>query len=230
MTIGIYCLKFSNTTKVYIGKSKNIETRFNIHRQNLLHGRGSKKLQEAYNTFGMPILEIIVESTEEELTDLEKEAVNIYNSYLDGFNSTQGGEDGHWEGLPGDKNPGSLYSGDQIRAAFKMLLDTKNTNKIISATTGVSTHVIINISCGRGHKWLEEEFPVEYKTLLDLKGNRYSGEAMGIVYPPLKSPDGLIYSNISNAKAFCINHNLTPTHIAKLFKGKAKSHKGWTLA
>lgn len=47
MTTGIYCLKFKGTNQVYIGKSKNINVRYNIHKNSLRKGLGAKKLQKS---------------------------------------------------------------------------------------------------------------------------------------------------------------------------------------
>lgn len=188
-----------------------------------------KSYKKAYNTYGEPKLEIILECCEEELYDAEIDAIEIYDSYYNGFNSTKGGEDGSWGGLKGTSNPGSIYTEDQLIESLKLLQDTKNTNKIISEITGVSTHVIINLSCGRGHKWLKDACPAEYEVVMSLKGNRYSVGAMGIEYPPVISPEGTIYNNITNVTEFSKLHSLEATHMCKLLKGKSKSHRGWTV-
>lgn len=59
MTCGIYIMSFKGTDKVYIGKSKSIETRANSHMFLFRKNRAPYKLQQAYNTFGNPDLEIL---------------------------------------------------------------------------------------------------------------------------------------------------------------------------
>lgn len=229
MTMGIYCLHFKGTTKVYIGKSKDIEGRYVVHKTTMRHNRTSKKLREAYQLYGIPELEILLECSLEELCETEKEAIQIYDSINNGFNTTLGGEDGTWEGLAGTSNPKSVYSEEQLKAVLILLQDTLNTNKIISEITGVSTHVIINISCGRGHRWLEQDMPEEYSRVMSLKGNRYSSKAIGIKFPPVVSPEGTIYRDIEDVQAFSKLHGLTSTHLARVLKGKVSQHKGWKL-
>ena len=67
MITGIYALKFIGTNKVYIGQSIDIQKRFLAHIYTLSNNRGSAKLQEAYNTFGKPYVDIILECSKEEL-------------------------------------------------------------------------------------------------------------------------------------------------------------------
>jgi len=88
MTIGIYKLNFKGTDKVYIGQSKNIESRFNSHISALRAGYSTKKLLEAYNSFGTPTIEILCECRIEELNDFENETIEIYNAVDNGFNAS----------------------------------------------------------------------------------------------------------------------------------------------
>lgn len=60
MTSGIYKLTFSSGD-TYIGKSVNIDTRWDQHRDKLIKGGGSKAMQQAYNLYGFPMGEIIFE-------------------------------------------------------------------------------------------------------------------------------------------------------------------------
>ena len=52
MTSGVYQLKFGRET--YIGKSNNIERRWEEHANNLAAGKAAKKLQAAYKRYGVP--------------------------------------------------------------------------------------------------------------------------------------------------------------------------------
>ena len=59
MTCGIYKLTFGNNL-CYIGKSNNIESRWFQHNDDMIEGRASKKVQEAYNLYGSPKKEILL--------------------------------------------------------------------------------------------------------------------------------------------------------------------------
>ena len=60
MISGIYRLTFSDGS-FYIGKSNDIESRWKQHSKNLLEGKHTKKMQEAYNKCGDPTFEIMVQ-------------------------------------------------------------------------------------------------------------------------------------------------------------------------
>lgn len=231
MTIGIYCLQFEGTDKVYIGKSKHIEKRFKEHLRILKNTAGAIKLQNAYNKYGEPILIILCECSLEDLDQLEVEAIEIYNSYLNGYNSTIGGDSGGY-GLSGPDNGNAKYSREQIVDCFNLLANTDLLFKDISDKTGVSTSTISFIASGTKHTWLLGEFPSEYTIMRTKCGTRnsrtHSAGALGITYPEIISPKGISY-NISNVNSFAKEHNIDVSNLHKVLKGKASTVKGWKL-
>lgn len=169
MTCGIYILKFNGTHKVYVGMSDNIENRWSGHKYNLVEGSCSYKLKEAYKKYGMPTLEVICECEKSELDALEREAIQIYNSIEDGFNSRDGGVTGAGISVSGDGNGMSRYNNSQIENAFVLLTTTALTHKEIADTVGISIQAVSHISCGTGHKWLTTKYPEEYAKLVNTK-------------------------------------------------------------
>ena len=169
MTCGIYKLKFTGTDKVYIGLSDNIERRLVSHRHSLLTRQSPKKLQEAFNTYGMPILEVLLECNKDELDTYEKEAIDIYDSIDNGFNSRNGGVCGAGVAISGENNGRSKYSNEQILQAFNLLTTTKLTNQEIAITTGISKEAVSHISAGTGHTWISKYCPIEYAKLVSMK-------------------------------------------------------------
>lgn len=231
MTIGIYCLHFEGIDKVYIGKSNNIERRYTDHLRAFTKGKGSTKVQNAYNKYGSPKLNILCECNIEELDTLEVEAIELYNSYLDGYNSTKGGESGGY-GLPGPKNGNAKYSREQIINCFNLLTNTDMLFKDIYKSTGVDICSLSEIASGKRHIWLSKEYPEEYLLMRSKCGNRnsitHSAKARGIIYPTLLSPTGAEF-NIDNVTKFAKEHNLDPSNLLKVLKGKASIVKGWKL-
>jgi group I intron endonuclease len=59
MSSGVYLLNFRNGDK-YIGKSVNIERRWEEHIKSLAEGKSAKKLQAAYNKYGVPERSILI--------------------------------------------------------------------------------------------------------------------------------------------------------------------------
>jgi len=90
MTCGIYILLFSNTDKVYIGQSVNIEKRFKEHIWALSVGRESPKMQEAFAKFGHPVCELLCISAVENLNSLEYMYIKEFNAVEQGFNTALG--------------------------------------------------------------------------------------------------------------------------------------------
>lgn len=172
MTIGIYVLIFPGTHKVYIGQSVDIENRITQHLYKLKYNKASPRLQEAYNMYGKPSFKILEECTSEDLDKNEREAISIYNSFTDGFNTTEGGSTGR--ALSGTDNANAKYTEEDIVCVFNLLIEGDYTHKRISEITGVGIGAISPISSGKSHKWLKDKYPDKYEQLLALKGNRHS--------------------------------------------------------
>jgi predicted GIY-YIG superfamily endonuclease len=232
MTIGIYILKFEGTNKVYIGQSVNIEGRYISHKTSLKCGNSPKKLQEAYNVFGTPSMEILVECTKDELNINEEEAIGIFNSANDGFNTMK--SYGYSSELFGENCGNSKYTNEEVYKVFIYLIEHQElTHKDIMEKTGVSRGVISDISMCDGHKWLKEAFPDKYKTLEYLHENRRklrrTAASRGIEYPEVMSPEGNKYK-IDSVRGFAREHGLNPNAFGRVLRGQNNSHKGWRLA
>lgn len=237
MTCGIYKLSFKDTNQCYIGQSVNIEYRYTQHLYKLKNSTSSKKLQEAYHLYGIPELEILVECKKEQLTAEEKEAIEIFDSVNNGFNTYTENR-----GIPaemrarGEDSPSSIYSNAQIVEVLNYLIDQPRLTALdISNETGVNSHTIRAIAALTQHAWLKTLYPEKYKKLEDLKGlkqksYKYDSKARGINHPSLISPDGTIYSDIENVKKFCLEHGLIPSNLGMVLKGTRMTHKGWKLA
>ena len=234
MTIGIYKLKFKNTNKVYIGQSTNIEKRYNNHLYNFKNSLSSGRLLGAYRTFGVPELEILCECTREELNSTETEAIELYNSIAEGFN-TFGSSSGLHLGAVGENSGQSKFNEEDYIAVFNLLVEGILTHKEITSTTGVTLYIVQSISKLECHKWLELLFPEKYNILKNFKGKRMVGNSysssknLGITYPKIKSPLGEIFE-VENVSKLAKEFVLDVGHLHKVLTGIRKSHKGWKLA
>ena len=226
MTVGIYVLKFKTSNMVYIGQSVNIELRYRVHKQKLKDNTHNYKMLNAYRLYGAPTIEVLCECSIEDLNRYELEAFEIYDSILNGLNIASE-PNIHQEG---EKNGASKYSNDQIRSVFNYLLDTSLTYKEIQELTDVKDSTVRHISNGESHTWLQRDFPEKYKIMksINRRSNTNSAVNKGIVYPPVKSPEGLIHT-VDNANAFARKYNMDSSYFIKLLNGKAQSCKGWTL-
>ncbi len=48
-------------------------------------------------------------------------------------------------------------------------------------------------------------------------------------YPGFVAPDGTAYRNVHNLRAFCREHELDPSTLSAVVRGKWAHHKGWTV-
>ena len=97
--IGIYKVTNNITGKVYIGQSKDIESRWDSHIKTGPKNYEKFKKNKFYNAikeYGIEnfSFEIIEETSEELLDERERYWIEYYNSYYDGYNGTKGGQ-GH---------------------------------------------------------------------------------------------------------------------------------------
>ena len=227
MSIGIYKLNFTGTDKVYIGQSRTLETRLNGHLDKLKSGNGSKKMQAAYFDFGSPTLEVLLECTVEELDTLERETIEKFNAVENGFNTLH--YSGEYTPLPGELNGMSKYTNIQILEVFDFLIEGKLLYKDISKVTSVDGGIIRQISRGNNHTWIKHHNPEGYKIMISRLGSRNCASGKNIVYPKIKSPNGILYS-ITNAAVFAKEHKLDPGNLGKVLHRQRKSHLGWKLA
>lgn len=231
MVCGIYKLTFENTDKVYIGQSNNISNRYKQHITSMKNSSASSLLQEAYRIYGTPNIETILECTEAELDEAETEAIEIFKSVNNGFNTLTCSTD-----IPrftGENHGRSLYTNKQVESVLFCIVNNPEWQlSKVSNETSVSTENIYLIANGTNHCWLKSLHPKEYATMLKLSGNRrsscQSASNRGITYPAILSPWNEVFY-IENISAFSRKYNLDDGHLGKVLRGKAKTHKGWKL-
>lgn len=223
MTCGIYKLNFNNTQKVYVGQSIDIENRFSKHKSALSRLVAAPKLQLAYGTYGIPNLEILIECSISELNLYEKEAIDIFNSVDNGFNTLY--EAGN-PVLYGEKAGQSKYTNEQYINVLRLLICVNPTlsKREIHEITGVSLYTIRHIAALESHVWLKQICPEEYAELQRIKSEQKYYR--GTQYPKLLSPDGVVYE-VKHVSKFAKEHGLLQPKVTDLLNGKRNMHKGW---
>jgi hypothetical protein len=81
MTSGVYELKFANGHR-YIGKSINIETRWKQHYDKFLKGTAARNMQDAYNRYGTPKGDILLECHPDHIDIMEAVYIARHNPEL----------------------------------------------------------------------------------------------------------------------------------------------------
>ena len=122
--IGIY--KYTNklNNKVYIGQSINLERRKYAHKSSAFNKNAvdyDSQFHQAIRKYGYENFsyEIIAEISSEEyskemLDGLEKYFIQYYNSFKNGYNSTEGGEDNPNRAQKGEKNGRALLTKEDV--------------------------------------------------------------------------------------------------------------------
>ena len=89
---GIYKITNQLNGKVYIGQSRDIESRWKRHQRYPIDSK--KPLYLAFKKYGLKnfSFEVIEECPEEDLNEREQYWIIYYNSYGNGYNATRGGE------------------------------------------------------------------------------------------------------------------------------------------
>ena len=164
MTSGIYSLSFNNTNKIYIGQSKDIEERFKRHINSLSKGKAPNKLQEAFYTFGDPILNILlIWEVESERKDIEEAAIVFFNTINNGFNSMHSVVDPLKEINNGKGIHLTKYNNTKYIDALFLLANYPNKSyKELSNILNMSIDTLSAMKSGRTHKNLKEKYPEEY--------------------------------------------------------------------
>lgn len=230
MTIGIYLLGFTGTHKVYIGQSRNsIEKRFTTHIRELRNRTHSKKMNEAYELYGLPELEIMEVAEVHQLDLLENYHIQLWDSVANGFNTLD--ESRNRSDCSGESHGNSKYSNEKIIEVFNMLVKFPEYNYTkVSYITNVSGNVIKDIANLRSHKWLKALFAEEYQILEGIQrsvNNQATATERGQTYPLLKSPEGGIFK-VEKIADFAKTHNICRQHLNSVLLFKRKSVQGWT--
>lgn len=229
MTCGIYILRFEGTSKVYIGQSIVIESRFTNHLNNLAkdNGKANRKMQNAYLKYGIPILDIACECLSSELDTEEQNCFELFDSINNGFNVADKSFE-HGKAYPSDTNGRSKYSEDTYINIFKEIVSSNIPLKDIASNLGVHINTVYQIANGSSlRSTLEPKFPEEYKILLNKVGKRRGVNLIKQVQ--LLSPNNITYKLNCSIKEFAIIHSLNRAHLGGVINGKNKSHKGWKL-
>jgi transposase len=188
----------------------------------------SRKLQEAYHKYGDPQLEVLLETTVDELYSAEREAIEIYNSIDNGFNSISAAD---YVYIHGAATSNSLYTNEEYITALTYLVKSNMSISQISEELGMSKSVLMSIRKCENHKWLKTAEPEMYAVLEDRKDQYshttcYTAEKQGIVYPIVVSPEGVEYE-VKSLRGFAREHKINASNLERLLHGHGISIKGY---
>lgn len=138
---GIYKITNLINQKSYIGQSIDIKRRWKDHRKAIQ--TGENYLYRAIRKYGIEnfSFEVIKECTPDELDDLERYYINLYDTYYNGYNSTLGGDSSR-----------CYASSEQIKGIINDLKNTNLTQQEIADKWGLGVSMVQGINTGKHWK------------------------------------------------------------------------------
>ena len=133
MSCGIYKITNKINGKSYIGCSKNIEHRWIAHKSEAILDHNPQynySIHKAFRKYGLDNFkfEIIELIPEDELFNREQYWIKYYNSYIKGYNETEGGDRG--PSMPGELNPNSKLTKEDVIIIRNSLLEGKMPSEV----------------------------------------------------------------------------------------------------
>lgn len=232
---GIYHIKNIITGKVYIGSSVDIQSRIKTHRFSLKKNKHhSVKLQRSYNKYGKNnfLFEIIELCDKNDLEIKEKEWINYFNSYYNGYNTTDQ-VNAPWRGK---KQPLEVKNKQNCKPVklidpFGEIIESYSIkgfakeNKL--SENGVRLLLKSKINFYKGYRRYDE-------SLIGIKFDRkeYDINRGNIKNNCLEykfiSPESKIKIG-KNISFLCKQFNLDKAAMHRVFNRKQTQHKGWRL-
>lgn len=157
MICGIYKITNNINSKVYIGQSINIHRRWKDEKANAFSGQSNEydtKRSRAFRKYGLEnfTFEVIEECEPSELNSREKYWISYYNSHIDGYNMTMGGDS--------TAHVNQLSNIKQVEEIINDLRNSTLTGIEIGQKYGVSDQTISDINRGRSWRLENVSYPI----------------------------------------------------------------------
>lgn len=231
MTCGIYKLT-SPDNKCYIGKSKNIELRWNKYK--FLKCKNQPKLYDAFIKFGVDNFkfEIIYSCDENLLNDKEIFYIKEYNSRSQGYNCTDGGD--------------GITMTNEIRSKISTSLKSLNIKRTKEHIEIIKNNLCKNAAFlkqqEKGKIFSEEtrkKLKDKAKTNNGMKNKVYTQEELQYIKQVRRktaekywykfiSPIGEIFTT-NKFREFLEQHNLHIRSVRRVIAKEQPHHRGWVI-
>ena len=215
MSSGIYLISNNINQKVYIGKSKNIQKRFQEHIYEAFQRNSNRHLCRAIRKYGKENFKYIIleEITLQDYDNISNEKerywINKYNSFENGYNMTEGGDGGHPRGyyIGGFANK-ALATQDEV---YEIRLAYKNLQPKYKVYEKYKNHISKNAF---DRIW-------QHKTWIGILDEIYTEEMINLHYhsskPPNTNAAKLTKEQVIEIKKRLKNNNETDKDLAKQF-------------
>lgn len=217
---------------MYIGLSQNVYARKKEHFYLLSKGKHTNyKVQNAYNTYGMPEHVLLELCPIYNLSNREVYWSNEFNALgANGLCLVEPGVVGF-----GTNANSSKYPRATILKVFALLSSNNQYSYAqIANRTKTNKSLAYEIKSGNTHRWLSAEYPVRYRKMLIREPRKNSilylrGNSTKII-----SPDNREYDVVS-IKDFVVDifgtyDKTICTGLGRVLDGTRKTYKGWRLS
>lgn len=225
MTIGIYILYWDELDVVYVGKSQRIEDRFKEHLRDLKNNsHHNYKVQNLYNTYGIPNHSVLEITNIEDLSYKEDLWIKEFDAINSGLNIIEA------KNL-GTNSTGSIYTRHSILKAFSLLYRTLKPYKEVAKIAKISDRVCTHLVNSNEHMWLKEKYPEKYAIMKQNAAKRIENAKKSLnKYSGIKliSPEGDIIT-IDSVRNIAKKYLLNQSSLNDLVRGRQPSYKGWKV-
>lgn len=167
----IYALYWEAKDLVYVGQTSDFKRRKYVHQSKMKAGKHENyKIQDAYNKYGQPELIVLQECSINELPTLEAIQASQFDNLLNIV------EPGIPSGIALNA-PASVYSKIDILRVFILLYKYNMSYRNIAKKVKMSKSSIERIGIGSSHRWLAEDYPLQYSIMRDNIYNRSRNKA-----------------------------------------------------
>ena len=208
-----YIYKITNllNQKVYIGQAKNYKERFQTHKsQSQWQREPNKSLYRAFVKYGLENFSFEIIEHTNNYNEREKYWIQFYNSYLNGYNDTPGGEEPPVK--YGENHHYAQHSQRDVDEIIKLLQNSKMTTLEIAQKYGYKDDSAIQ-RINLGKMWKNESLKYPLRPLSSQSG---LNERADLII------NDLLYSNLSQ-KEIAAKFNVSRTTITAINNGQ--NHK-----
>lgn len=188
---------------MYVGQTKHLKDRNQSHLfyepYRLTQNHSNYPLSLGIKKYGVDnyVLKVLEKNIKaEDLNEREKYWIAYYNTYINGYNQTAGGQE----------TPFSIYSDDMIQKIIHLLKDTEMSMTDIKELTGVSLTHIWNINTGNRRKQDDLCYPLRNSSFKGTKGLLLSPEEVEEIIDVIQNTNLNIteISNMFNVSSYIV--------------------------
>ena len=165
--------------KCYIGQTTDSKRRFSEHKAKSYGSEKNKVLYYAFDKYGLNNFSFeVIEEQIENYNEREKYWIRYYDSFENGYNQTEGGEEPPLN--IGENSPFATHTQKEVDYVFDQILNTSKQLKEIAKETGYDYSTIKRIQAGT--LWRKEnlQYPLRKET-----GRKYQKERADMIIEDL---------------------------------------------